>query len=78
MSSLSESTNLAVPKLRNDRSNWSDYEPCIQKVMGLKELWRHIKGKAVVPKPYMLVNVIPVLLDGKTPATEEKIEARET
>ena len=83
MSSLSlnftsESTNLAVSKLHNDRSNWSDYEPHIQKAMGLKGLWRHVEGKDVVPKPYRLVNDIPVLSDGTTPAMEEQIKARET
>jgi len=78
LNSTSESTNLTVPKLRDDGSNWSDYEPRIQKAMGSKGLWRHVEGKAVVPKPYALVNDIPVLSDGKTPATEEQIEARET
>src|ERR1700728_980949 len=78
LSSTSESTNLAVPKLRDDRSNWSDYEPRIQKAMGSKGLWRHVEGKAVAPKPYTLINNIPVLSDGKTPAMEEQIEARET
>ena len=77
LNSTSESTNLAVPKLRDDGSNWSDYEPRIQKAMGSKGLWRHVEGKAVAPKPYTLVNNIPVLSDGKTPATEEQIEARE-
>ena len=78
LNSTSESTNLAVPKLRDDRSNWSDYEPRIQKAMGSKGLWRHVEGKAVAPKPYVLVNNIVILSDGKTPATEEQIEARET
>src|SRR6202041_1919530 len=76
--SNSDSTNLTVPKLRDDGSNWSDYEPRIQKAMGSKGLWRHVEGKAVVPKPYMLLNDVPVLSDRKTPATEEQIEARET
>ena len=78
LNSTSESTNLAVPKLHNDGSNWSNYESCIQKVMGSKGLWRDVEGKAIVPKPYTLVNNIPVLSDGKTPAMEEQIEARET
>ena len=45
--------------------------------MGSKGLWRHVEGKAIAPKPYTLVNNIPVLSDGKTPAMEQ-IEARET
>jgi len=76
--SNSDSTNLAVPKLRDDGSNWSDYEPRIQKAMGSKGLWRHVEGTAIVPKPYALVSGIPVLSDGKTPASEEQIEAKET
>ena len=40
MSSSSESTSLAVPKLRNNGSNWPDYEPRLQKAMGSKGLWR--------------------------------------
>jgi hypothetical protein len=73
--SNSDSTNLAVPKLRDDGSNWSDYEPRIQKAMGSKGLWRHVEGTAIAPKPYALVSSIPVLSDGKTPASEEQIEA---
>ena len=76
--SNSDSTNLAVPKLRDDGSNWSDYEPRIQKAMGSKGLWRHIEGTAIVPKPYALVSGIPVLSDGKTPASEEQVEVKET
>ena len=83
MSSLSlnsnpDSTNLAIPKLRDDGSNWANYSSRIQKAMGLKGLWRHVEGNAVVPKPYTVVNGIPVTSDGKTAATEEQIEARET
>ena len=83
MSSLSfnsnpDSTNLAIPKLRDDGSNWADYAPRIQKAMGAKGLWRHVEGKAVAPKEYAVVNGVPVVSDGKTPATEEQIEARET
>ena len=83
MSSLSfnsnpDLTNLAVPKLRDDRSNWSNYAPRIQKAMGSKGLWRHVEGTAVTPAPYALVNGIPVLSDGKTQATEEQIESKES
>ena len=46
--------------------------------MRSKGLWRDVEGKAVVPKPYAIVNNIPVLLDGKTPALKEQIEMRET
>ena len=45
--------------------------------MGLKGLWRHIEGIAVMPKLYAIVDGVPVLSDGKTPTTEEQIEAHE-
>jgi hypothetical protein len=82
MSSLSlnsnpDSTNLAVPKLRDDRSNWADHSSRIQKAMGSKGLWRHVEGNAVTPKPYTVVNGTPVISDGKTAGTEEQIEAQE-
>jgi hypothetical protein len=72
------STNIAVPKLRDDRSNWSDYEPHIQKAMGSKGLWRHVQGTAIAPKLYAIVDGIPILPDGKTEAMEEQVEAKET
>ena len=78
LNSNPDSTNLSVPKLRDDGSNWADYSPRIQKALGSKELWRHVEGTAIAPKPYALVDGVPVLSDGKTPASEEQIEARET
>ena len=69
---------LAVPKLHNDGSNWANYEPRIQRVLGSKGLWRHIEGTAIAPKPYALVARVPILVDGTTQATEDQIEARET
>ena len=68
---------LAVLKLCNDRSNWANYEPHIQRALGLKGLWRYIEGTAIVPKPYVLVARVPVLVDGTTQAMEDQIEARE-
>ena len=73
----SNTTTLAVPKLHNDRSNWANYKPHIQRVLGLKGLWRHIEGTAIVPKLYALVTGVPILADGMTQATEDQIEARE-
>ena len=77
-SSSSDSTMLAVPKLRDDGSNWSEYEPRLQNTMGAKGLWRHVLGTATAPVPYVLNNGIPMLADGKTPATEGQIEAKES
>ncbi|KIM78408.1 hypothetical protein PILCRDRAFT_11124 [Piloderma croceum F 1598] len=76
--SNSDSTNLAVPKLCDNRNNWSNYKPHIQKAMGSKGLWRHVQGTAIAPKLYAIVNGIPVLPDGKSEATEEQVEVKET
>ena len=73
----SNTTTLVVPKLHNDRSNWANYKPHIQRVLGSKGLWRHIEGTAIVPKLYALVTGVPILADGMTQATEDQIEARE-
>ena len=73
-----DSTLLAVPKLRDDGSNWSDYYPRIQNAMGAKGLWRHVLGTATAPVPYVVSKGIPMLADGKTPATEDQIEAKES
>ena len=77
LNSTSDSTTLSVPKLCDDRSNWSDYQSRIERSMGSKGLWRHMLGTAVAPKPFVLLNGIPVLVDKKTEATEEQIEAQE-
>ena len=73
----SNTTTLVVLKLNDDRSNWADYKPHIQRALGLKGLWRHVEGTAIMPKPYALVTGVPVLADGMTQATEDQIEARE-
>ena len=78
LNSSSDSTTLSIPKLHDDGSNWSDYEPCIQRAMGSKGLWRHIEGTAITPKPYALDHGILVLSDGKMPAMDEQIKARES
>jgi len=82
MSSLSltttpDSSVLSIVKLHDDGSNWSNYEPRIQKAMGSKGLWPHVEGRATAPKLYAVVNNISMLSNGKTPATEEQIEAKE-
>ena len=78
LNSSSDSTTLSILKLRDDGSNWSDYEPHIQRAMGSKGLWRHVEGTAIAPKPYALDSGVPVLADGQTPASEDQIEARES
>jgi len=77
LNSSSDSTSLSVLKLRDDRSNWSDYQSRIERALGSKGLWRHVLGTAVAPKPFMLLNGEYILSDGKIEATEEQIESRE-
>ena len=60
-------------KLCDDGSNWADYKPRLRKAMGSKGLWRHVEGLAVAPKPYVIVDGISVLSDGKMQATEEQL-----
>ena len=74
----SNSTILAIPKLCDNRSNWADYQPRLQNVMGAKRLWRHVEGTASAPVLFVLTNGIPVLANGKTSATEDQIEAKES
>ena len=78
LNSSSDSTTLAVPKLHDDGSNWSDYEPRIRKAMGLIALWRHVEGIVVAPKPYTLKEGVHVLADGTTPAMDDQIESKES
>src|ERR1700684_317074 len=77
MNSNSDSSSLSIPKLHDDGSNWADYEPRMIKAMGSKGLWRHVEGLAAAPKPYVIADGIPVLSDGKTPATDEQLETKE-
>ena len=66
LTSNSDSTNLAIPKLCDDRSNWANYTLQIQKAMGSKGLWRHIEGTVVMPKPYAVVDGVPILVMNHT------------
>src|ERR1700728_4605959 len=78
LNSNSDSATLAIPKLRDDGSNWSDYEPRIRKAMGSKALWRHVEGTAIAPVPYTVKDDVPLLADLITKATDEQIEAKES
>ena len=44
----SDLTTVVVLKLHNNGSNWANYKPYIQRALGLKGLWRHVKGTAIV------------------------------
>ena len=76
--SNSDTTALSVPKLHDDGSNWSDYQLRIERALGSKGLWRHVLGTTIVPKPYRLLDGVPVIADGKTPAMEDQIESKGT
>jgi hypothetical protein len=78
LGSNSDTTSLSIPKLRDDGSNWSDYQPRVERALGAKGLWRHVVGTAVAPRPYEMLAGVFVLPDGKTPATEDQIESKET
>ena len=78
MNSNSDSTTLSVPKLCDNGSNWADYQLRIERALGSKGLWRHVLGTAIALKPYALLAGVPVIADGRTLATEEQIELKET
>ena len=76
MNSNSDLTTLAVSKLCDNRSNWSDYLPRLQNAMGAKGLWRHVEGTATAPVLYAVSNGVAMLADGKMAASEDQIEIR--
>jgi len=74
----SNSPSLVIPKLRDDGTNWADYEPRARRAMGSKGLVAHLEGRAKQPVPYVQVNdVLMVSTNPDVPATEDQIEARE-
>jgi hypothetical protein len=76
---FSKPNNIAfqVLKLRDDGSNWTDYETHIRRAMGVKGVLRIVDGNAIVLVMYNLVNGMYVTSDGKTPASEDQIDAWE-
>src|SRR5277367_2494134 len=70
-------STITTPKLADNGSNWVDYKTKVLIAMGSRGLMGHIEGRAQKPKPYTLVNDQAVLTDGKTPANEDQLEARE-
>ena len=57
-------------------SNWADYELRIQNAMGAKGLWRHVIGTAIASVSYVMNDGVPMLADGKTPATEDQMSQK--
>ena len=76
LGSNSDSTSLSVQKLCDDGSNWADYEPRVERVLGMKGLWRHVVGTAIAPKPYAVVAGVLVLADGTTQASNDQVELK--
>src|ERR1700720_4735839 len=75
--SSTNDASVSVSRLRDDGSNWSDYEPRIHRALGSKGLWEHVGRTALVPQRYAIVANISVLADGTTAATEDQVEAHE-
>ena len=75
---VSDYGSLAVLKLLDNGSNWADYQPQVQKAMGVKDLWRHVEGTAITPVPYVVTAGRAVLPDGKTLVSDEQLEAKES
>jgi hypothetical protein len=74
----STQTSFTIPKLRDDGSNWTDYEPRVKNALGAKGLWKHVDGRARQPIPLVAVNGV-LMAHGSTttPAKEEEIESAE-
>jgi hypothetical protein len=73
---MSNSSIISIPKLRDNGSNWVDYESKVRSALGAKGVIRHIDGTAVEPQPYAKESGHFVSKPG-TKATDEEIEARE-
>jgi hypothetical protein len=65
-----------VPRLRDDGSNWVDYEHKARTAMGAKGLLRHVDGTTRKPIPYVTVGGLPVKADGN-PTNDDEIDAKE-
>jgi hypothetical protein len=76
MLSNAAGNTFSVPRLRDDGSNWVDYESKIRTALGSKGLIKHIEGTAIKPLPLLIESGVPVSKPG-TPATESEIESRE-
>ena len=70
-------TSVSAPRLHNDRSNWSDYEPRIHRVLGSKGLWEHVSRTALVLQQYAIAVTISILVDRTTTATKDQVKAHE-
>src|SRR5262245_23460502 len=76
MSNTASSNLLNVPRLRDDGSNWVDYEDRVMNALGSKGLVKYIQGTAAALSPYPIESGVPVIKPG-VPATPKQIDARE-
>jgi hypothetical protein len=76
MSNQSTGNIISVPKLRDNGSNWVDYDSKVRSTLGAKGVIRHVEGTAIKPSPYVKEGDQYIVSRG-VPATEEQIEARE-
>lgn len=74
ISGSNTSQALSVPKLRDDGSNWPDYEFKARFAMGARRLVPHLDGTASWPSPFVETSGVLVNRRGLI-ATEEEIEA---
>src|ERR1700722_10054036 len=74
---------LSIPKLRDDGSNWADYEPKTRTAMGSRGLLRHVDGTAIAPVPYAIIagkhmlNTVDEASDDQVEAKEKKLDEYE-
>jgi hypothetical protein len=76
MTSQSTGNIISVPKLRDNGSNWVDYETKVRSALGAKGALRHVEGSVIEPIPYAIEDGVYVVELGKE-VTDEQIEARE-
>ena len=76
MSSSGSNNTIAVLRLRDDRSNWVDYDDRLKSALGSKGLLKYIEGMAVRPNMLAVEGGQYVAKPGQ-PATDEEIEACE-
>lgn len=67
-----------IPKLHDDRSNWTDYKPRVKNALGAKGLWKHAEGHAQQPVPLTEVDGVLIRRSStSTPATDDETESTE-
>src|SRR5580704_9168126 len=76
MSNQSTGNVISVPKLRDNGSNWVDYDSKVRSTLGTKGVIRHVEGTAIKPSMYAMDGNQYIVKEGVA-ATEEQIEAQE-